>query len=420
MLIGAIGDDFSESAELAALFAAAGLRTAHFLGQPSGRPHPGDEAVVVTLRIRHLPPADAVREALVAARWLLAAGAPLLFAGHAASFLSTPNGTIGPVLEALADLVDARHVPVCPAQPANGRTVYQGHLFVGARLISESGLERHPLTPMTDPDLVRHLGRQCRGRVGLIGLATVQRGREPLRKALQEVPERLVLVDAVTQEDVQTIATVAIEQRLVGGSGGLAGALAGLLGQSGRPPVALHGVPGPGLILCGSNATASRTQAAHHARQSPALQIPVRSLMEEGARADAVAGFLATNRDHTPLLALVSDPIEIATLQGRLGRQHVAERMDAFFRQAMQMALAAGYRRFVLAGSDTAAAASGVLGPACLDVGPMIEPGIAAMRLRGSQPLALAWKSGNTGSRDLFSRALSMLAAGSLPVEGSR
>jgi uncharacterized protein YgbK (DUF1537 family) len=416
MLIGAIGDEFSESAELAALFAAAGLRTAHFLGQPHGRPQPGDEAVVVTLRLRTLAPEEAARQAIAAAEWLLAAGAPLLFAGHAASFLSTTRGSIGPVLEALADLVDARTVLVCPAQPGNGRTLYQGHLFVGARLVSESGLERHPVTPMTDPDIVRHLGRQSKGRVGLIGLATVQRGREPLRTALREAPERLVAVDAISNEDLHTIAAVAADQRLVGGSGGLAGALAGLLAGATRPPLAVHGVPGPGLVLCGSNATASRAQASHHARNAPALQIPVQQLLDGSLSLERIAAFLAGNRDSTPLLAVMADPIEIATLQTRHGRQRVAEQMDQFFSQAMQMALAAGYRRFILAGSDTAAAAATVLGAACLDVGPMIEPGIAAMRLRGSQPLALAWKSGNTGSRDLFSRALSMLAAGSVPV----
>ena len=76
------------------------------------------------------------------------------------------QGNIGPVAEALADALDARGVVVCPAFPGAGRTVYQGHLFVGDRLLSESGMERHPLTPMTDPDLRRVLARQSRASAG--------------------------------------------------------------------------------------------------------------------------------------------------------------------------------------------------------------------------------------------------------------
>ena len=57
---------------------------------------------------------------------------------------------------------------VCPAFPENGRTVFQGHLFVGEQLLSESGMRDHPLTPMTDANLVRVLQRQVKGKVVLV------------------------------------------------------------------------------------------------------------------------------------------------------------------------------------------------------------------------------------------------------------
>ena len=70
---------------------------------------------------------------------------------------------------------------VCPAFPATGRTIYQGHLFVHDRLLSESGMEKHPLTPMTDPDLRRWLGYQTRLKVGHLPLAAVRGGRRTAR-----------------------------------------------------------------------------------------------------------------------------------------------------------------------------------------------------------------------------------------------
>jgi len=168
MLIGVIADDFTGASDIANVLArgrtpAGGLRTTQFMGLPSQPAAADCEAGVVSLKSRSIAPADAVRQSLEALAWLRAQGCRQIIFKYCSTFDSTPEGNIGPVAEALAEALDARGVVVCPAFPAAGRTLYQGHLFVGDRLLSESGLEAHPLTPMTDPDIRRWLRRQCRG-----------------------------------------------------------------------------------------------------------------------------------------------------------------------------------------------------------------------------------------------------------------
>ena len=68
----------------------------------------------------------------------------------------------------------------CPAFPANARSVYQGYLFVGGTLLNESGMEHHPLTPMTDANLVRVLQPQTKHKVGLVAYDVVARGAQAI------------------------------------------------------------------------------------------------------------------------------------------------------------------------------------------------------------------------------------------------
>lgn len=78
--------------------------------------------------------------------------------------------------EALADVLEAKTVIVCPAFPSAGRSIYQGHLFVNDTLLSENGMQNHPLTPMHGPDIPRVLTAQYKGAVGHVDARTVLSG----------------------------------------------------------------------------------------------------------------------------------------------------------------------------------------------------------------------------------------------------
>ncbi|OIP90666.1 MAG: hypothetical protein COS57_04540 [Syntrophobacterales bacterium CG03_land_8_20_14_0_80_58_14] len=161
ILLGAIGDDITGSTDLALMLGKNGMPAIQYIGvPPESTPDPDTPAAVVALKSRTAPPEEAVAQSVAASRWLIGHGARQIFFKYCSTFDSTEKGNIGPVAEALLDELGAAITIVCPAFPANGRTIYQGHLFIGDLLLSDSGMRHHPLTPMTDPNLVRFLGRQ--------------------------------------------------------------------------------------------------------------------------------------------------------------------------------------------------------------------------------------------------------------------
>ena len=163
LILGCIADDFTGATDLANNLVQAGMRVVQSIGVPD-EPIDGVDAVVIALKSRTSPVAQAISDSLDSAKWLRAQGARRLYFKICSTFDSTPAGNIGPVAEALANWLGAAFVPVTPAFPANGRTVYQGHLFVGDTLLGESSMRHHPLTPMTESNLVQVLQAQLRVR----------------------------------------------------------------------------------------------------------------------------------------------------------------------------------------------------------------------------------------------------------------
>ena len=168
----------------------------------------------------------------------------------------------------------------CPSFPETGRTVFQGHLFVGDRLISETGMKDHPLNPMRDPDLRRVLSRQSRQAVGLIDLATVHGGVRQVAAMIDAsaAKQPLLIVDAIDEDDLRTIAGAVVDMPLITGAAGLAAHLpvayreAGLLEQSGEL-LALAKVDGPAAILSGSCSTTTLAQVEQFARNGEVFAI---------------------------------------------------------------------------------------------------------------------------------------------------
>jgi uncharacterized protein YgbK (DUF1537 family) len=158
VLLGAIADDFRGATDLANTLVRQGMCAVQLIGVPT-RPAPEDvDAVVVALKSRTIPPADAVAQSLASLGCPQAAGARQIFFKYCSTFDSTDRGNIGPVADALLQALGADFTVFCPAFPENGRTIYRGYLFVGDVLLSESGMRDHPLTPMRDANLRHVLG----------------------------------------------------------------------------------------------------------------------------------------------------------------------------------------------------------------------------------------------------------------------
>lgn len=412
MILGAIGDDFTGSSDLANTLAKSGLQTVQYCGQPDSPADPGVEAGVVALKTRSIPAADAVAQSLAALDWLRAQGCQQIVFKYCSTFDSTDAGNIGPVAEALAKALDARGVVVCPAFPAAGRTVYQGHLFVGDVLLSDSGMRHHPLTPMTDPDLRRVLARQTQETVGHVPFAVVHSGAAAIRAALA-TDKRFMIVDALTDEDLHNLGAACNGAPLVTGGSGVALGLApnfrarGLLAGRSR---GFAGIAGPVAILAGSVSTATRGQiAAHMAAGHPALRLSPDTVMAGKVSAADISRFCLQQRSASlPLVYSSADPSEVAAAQSCYGAEAVANAIETLFGQAAKILVAKGCRRLVCAGGETSGAIVTALGLNVLRIGPEIDPGVPALAA-DALGLRLALKSGNFGGSDFFEKAANML-----------
>ena len=185
-LLGCIADDFTGGTDLANNLVKSGFRTVQTIGIPKSPTQLNEvDAVVVALKTRTCPPDQAISESTHALDWLKSLGCRQFYFKYCSTFDSTPRGNIGPVIEALLQGLGESLTIASPAFPDNGRTVYRGHLFVHDQLLNESGMQNHPLTPMTDPNIVRVLRAQTSMAVDLIRLDLIRQGEKAVSDALK-------------------------------------------------------------------------------------------------------------------------------------------------------------------------------------------------------------------------------------------
>lgn len=409
MKLGCIGDDFTGSSDLANTLAKEGMRVVQYTGIPDGAAASDVDAGVIALKSRSIAPEVAVAQSLAALDWLRAQGCTQFFFKYCSTFDSTPEGNIGPVADALADALGADRVIICPAFPGAGRSVYQGHLFVGDRLLNESGMENHPLTPMTDPDLRRWLALQTGHGVGHVAARTVFDGADAIARALEAEHAagcRHIVVDALRDVDLRAIGRAAHDLKLVTGGSGIA---LGLPANFGCAPhgVAWTGQPGKAIVLSGSCSRATRGQVAYHAARHPAREISAADVIESRVRPEDIIAW-AIETDGLPLIYSSADPDAVADVQARFGRDASAAAVEAFFAKSAELAVAAGVQRIITAGGETSGAVVEGLDLAELIIGPEIDPGVPALRARSD--LVVALKSGNFGTEDFFEKADGVLA----------
>jgi uncharacterized protein YgbK (DUF1537 family) len=415
-LLGCIADDFTGATDLASMLVRNGMRSVQLIGVPDDDdPVPDADAIVVALKSRTAPARAAVADSLAALDWLRRAGCRQFFFKYCSTFDSTDEGNIGPVADALLAALGAGFALACPAFPANGRSVYQGYLFVGSALLNESGMEHHPLTPMTDANLVRVLSRQTEGTVGLVPYATVAAGAAAIRQAmtaLKEQGRRYAIVDAISDADLLTIGEAAAPHALITGGSGVAMGLpanfrrAGLLGAEDGAGV-LPRVDGAAAILAGSCSRATLFQIGAARGHLPTLELDPLAVPQADALAALALDWAADKPADLPvLIAASAPPDKVAALQQKLGRSQAGALVEQALAAIAEGLVARGVRRLVVAGGETAGAVVSRLGVRRLRIGAEIDPGVPWTYAEGAgPPLLLALKSGNFGARDFFLKA---------------
>jgi 3-dehydrotetronate 4-kinase len=418
LLLGCIADDFTGATDLANNLVRSGMRAVQTLGVPTDPLDADVDVVVVALKSRTTPAADAVRESVQALHWLQAQGARQIYFKYCSTFDSTPQGNIGPVTEALMDALGAKFTIATPAFPDNGRTVFKGYLFVGDVLLSESGMRDHPLTPMRDANLVRVLQAQCTRKVGLIDYRTIAQGESAIRSRIQQLQSdsvAIAIVDATSNDDLLRLGPALKDLPLVTAGSGVAIALPANFGIAPSPAASrLPRADGLRAIVSGSCSQATNRQVkAFVAAGGRAFAVdPLRIAAGEDVAGAALAWARPLLASGPVLVYSTAQPDDVQSVQGRLGSADAGALVERTLATIAVGLVDAGVRQLVVAGGETSGACVQAVGVQQLQIGPQIDPGVPWCWGRDGQgrPLHLALKSGNFGADDFFAKSFAQLA----------
>ena len=414
--LGCIADDFTGATDLANNLVRSGMRVVQTIGVPTGPLAAEVDAVVVALKSRTIPATDAIAQSLDALKWLQAQGAEQIYFKYCSTFDSTPEGNIGPVTEALMDALGTDFTIATPAFPDNGRTVFKGYLFAGNVLLNESGMQNHPLTPMTDANLVRVMQAQTKRKVGLIDYKTVAQGAASIREriaALRSEGVGVAVVDATSNDDLHLLGPALQSMPLVTAGSGVAIGLPANFGL--KPSLQASQLPaatGLQAVVSGSCSLATNAQVAHFkATGRPARAIDPASLMHgqsEAVMQQVLAWAAPLLKDGPVLVYSTAEPEAVKTVQAQLGVAEAGALVEHALATVARGLVDLGVKQLVVAGGETSGACVQALGIAQLQIGPQIDPGVPWCHAPSGVHITL--KSGNFGTEDFFTKAFTVLA----------
>jgi uncharacterized protein YgbK (DUF1537 family) len=409
----AAADDDTGATDLAGMLSGQGLRTVLAIEGPVERWAEGYEAVIIGTGSRALSPAEAYRRTRQAVHDLRALGPRVIEIKYCSTFDSTEEGNIGPSLDAALDETGEQFTVALPALPVNGRTTYMGHHFVYRKLLSESPMRDHPLTPMRNPDLVSHLQAQTERKVGLAEYPVTPAKLQRLR----EEGCGIAVLDCISDADLVNVCEAVADLPLISGSSAPGMKLPAIWRDRGwwNPQVnELHlaGRPGCGfLIVAGScsPATASQNQWLERQGARTCVLNPLELLAGQCRvpllpRGSTLLLRTASTRDDIEAVGKWAADAGVGVSEAGLRIAYALARITL---QLVEEAPPAG---LIVAGGETAGAICRTLGLGALEVGRNIEPGVPLCRSLGRFQFRVVLKSGNFGSVDFYGRAMEAIA----------
>ena len=418
-VLGCIADDFTGATDIAGLLARSGAGVSLRIGVPDQPPENTAALEVIALKCRTSPVEEAVAETCAALEWLRRAGAQRFFWKYCSTFDSTAEGNIGPVAEALMEALDTDQTIYCPAFPENGRSIFMGNLFVGTEPLAESPMKNHPLTPMRDSNLMRLLKPQVTRPVELINRLKVAEGANAVKAEMAALAANNnaahIVIDAVANEDLRTIATACRDMPLLTGGSAIAMSLPQLYSEDGLLDLntsrVTHQAPDRStIILSGSCSEMTNAQVAHYcANGAPAYLLDPISLAEQGVQ-PALDWLAQQDMYRAPLVYATAEPASVKATQEKLGVEKAGTLVEDALAAIAVFARDTGARRFIVAGGESSGAVTQALGVSALDIGPEIAPGVPwTFCVSNDVALALTLKSGNFGTEGFFTEASAVL-----------
>ena len=419
MILGIIGDDFTGSSDIANNLKKSGMQVSMYAGVPNLSPDDAKkqptEAAVIALKTRTVPIEEAIKESLKALNWLKESGCKQFIFKYCSTFDSTKDGNIGPVTDAIMEELGADFTIACPSFPDAGRTVYYGHMFVNGKPLNESGMEDHPLTPMTDHNLVRWLNYQTKKEVGLIDFETISQGSDKIKQkiiSLKKDDIKYAIVDTTNNKEFDAICEGIKDLPFLTGGSGIALGLPKIYKNKGLLSENNFDLPqnnSNSVILSGSCSRATLEQINIYKVNNPSFYISPDEVMNNIKLVEEVYIWIKENESLSPLIYSSSDSNNVSAKQKQFGQEILANKIEGFFEKISHKLVNDSFGKFISAGGETSGAIIKGLGVEELKIGKEISPGIPALwspNSNGNKPISVTLKSGNFGQSDFFSRAL--------------
>ncbi|QUX95657.1 hypothetical protein C0J08_09650 [Marinomonas sp. CT5] len=413
MLLGVIADDFTGATDIAGFLVENGMRTIQVNGIPAANMEINADAVVVSLKSRSCPTIQAIEQSVAALKWLQSQGCQQFYFKYCSTFDSTAEGNIGPVTDALLDALDEDFTIVCPALPVNGRTVFNGHLFVLGQLLSESGMRNHPVTPMTDSNLMNLMDAQSTGQTGLIDYQTIEQGADSIIEKFSELKvqgKRYAVVDAFKAEHLNEIGQAVNSLKLVTGGSGLATGIAKNwaehLQDQTKAKQAGYPAKAPTVVFSGSCSVMTNQQVELYKAKAPFFALDIEQCMGNENYVNEIFDWVVShsNESLAPIVYATADAEKLQTIQQQYGAKKSSQAVENLFSALAIKLQDFGVRNFIVAGGETSGVVTQSLKVDSFHIGPQIAPGVPWVKAI-NKDLSLALKSGNFGNENFFTTA---------------
>jgi uncharacterized protein YgbK (DUF1537 family) len=438
LLVAWYGDDFTGSAAVMEVLTFAGLPSVLFFEPPTPAQlarFSGLRGIGIASTARAHGPGWMDRTLPAVFATLRGLGAPITHYKICSTLDSSPEiGSVGRAIDLALPVLGSAWTPILVAAPPMRRYQAFGSLFASgpggvARLDRHPVMARHPVTPMDEADVGRHLARQTARPIGLIDLETLAdpQAAEAARRERVAAGTALLSLDCLDAASLAGCGRLIWEARgpgqLAVGSQGVEYALvrywldAGLISEP--PPAAGIGAAGRMAVVSGSVSPITAAQIDwSEANGFAGIGFDARADTDaaalaaaEAAAVEAALAALGQGRDPLVFTARGPDDPAVPALRAALAASGLAAEeanlrigcalgriLDAVVRRA-------GLRRAVISGGDTSGHASRQLGIYALTALAPTIPGAAIFRAHGEgahDGLELALKGGQMGSPDYF------------------
>lgn len=413
-MLGVIADDFTGASDIASFLVENGLSTVQMNGVPKTLLNSSVGAVVISLKSRSNPVNEAIEQSLSALQWLKENGCTKFYFKYCSTFDSTYRGNIGPVTDALLDALNENFTVVTPALPVNGRTIFNGYLFVGNVLLSESGMRNHPITPMKDSNIVRLMDSQSKGKTGLVPYSEVIQGAERVKARFAELRSqgyRYAVVDAIDNSQLAILAEAIADLKLVTGGSGLGAYMAARLSSNEKGIKPFVPQKDKAVVLSGSCSVMTNKQVNAYKAKASHIYLDVEKILSQEDYIDELYNetIKHLNEPLAPIVYATVPPEKLHDIQEKFGGQRTSHAIEnAFAQLAIRLKNEAGVVNFITAGGETSSIIVQKLGFTGFHIGKQIAPGVPWLKAL-DENISLALKSGNFGKEDFFEFAQGML-----------